>query len=417
MDNNYIENLCKNSKLASKELSNLGIREKNIILNSVASEIVKNTSLILEKNKKDIDNAKNNNVKSAFIERLTLTKEKVIYMAKTLEQIAKLDDVVNQYDYMKTLENGLVVGKKRVPLGVILLIFESRPNMIVDSFSICLKTGNAVILRGGKEAIGTNIALTNIIQQCLINLGYNKDFITLVTDTSRQLVPKLVKQNKYIDVVIPRGSSSLINAVIKDSTVPVIETGIGNCHVYIDKDADFEKALTIINNAKTHRVSVCNSCESLLIHKDVCEKYLPAIEKLLLKNNVEFLCCENSLKYIKSGKLATDEDFHEEFLDYIISVKVVDSIDMAINHIDNYGTKHSEAIVSENYSSCQKFLREVDASTVYVNASTRFTDGDEFGFGGEIGISTQKLHARGPMGLKEMTTYKYVVYGEGQVRS
>ncbi len=413
---NYIESICKNSKKASKELSILGVKEKNKILNYIAQELIKNTEIILNENKKDIQNATNNNVKSAFIERLTLTQAKVTYMSNTLKQIAKLDDVVNQYDYMKTLENGLVVGKKRVPLGVILLIFESRPNMIVDSFSICLKTGNSVILRGGKEAILTNMALTKIIQDSLISLGYNKDFISLVTDTSRELVPVLVRQNKYIDVVIPRGSSTLINAVIEKATVPVIETGIGNCHVYIDKEADYKKALDIVNNAKTHRVSVCNSCESLLIHKDIAQEYLPAIEELLSKSNVEFRGCKNSLQHLQKGRLATEEDFYEEFLDYIISVKIVDNVDEAIKHIDEYGTKHSEAIVSENYSTCQKFLREVDASTVYVNASTRFTDGDEFGFGGEIGISTQKLHARGPMGLKEMTTYKYIVYGEGQVR-
>ncbi len=337
-------------------------------------------------------------------------------MSKTLSDVSKLKDVIDQYDNMTTLENGLVVGKKRVPLGVVCLIFESRPNVCVDSFSLCMKTGNTVILRGGKEAINTSKALVSIMQKTLEKLGYDKNFVQLVSNTDREIVPILTKQNKYIDVVIPRGSDSLIQAVIKNSTVPVIETGVGNCHVYVDKDYDLEKAINIVNNAKTQRVSVCNSMETLLVCESVKDEFLPKLSLKLKESNVLLKCCEKSINLVENGVLATEEDYYTEFLDYVLAVKVVKDVEEAINHIDKYGTKHSECIVTENYTTGQKFLNEVDASTVYINASTRFTDGDEFGFGGEIGISTQKLHARGPMGLLALTTYKYIVYGDGQIR-
>lgn len=412
----YVLDLCKNAKKSSKELSKLGINEKNNLLDTISKKLIENTEYIIEENKKDIKISRENNCKESFVERLTIDEKKVKYMSDVLKNISTLKDVINQYDNMTTLENGLIVGKKRVPLGVVCLIFESRPNVVVDSFALCFKTGNSVILRGGKEAINTNIAIVSVIQSALLEKGYNKSFIQLVENTNRELVSILTKQNKYIDVVIPRGSNSLIQTVIKNSTVPVIETGVGNCHIYVDEYADLEKAIKIINNAKTQRVSVCNAMETLLIHETVFEKYLPKIIEELDKSNVKYKCCEKSKKIISNSELATEEDYETEFLDYILAIKVVKNIDEAITHIDMYGTQHSECIVTENYTNSQKFLNEVDASTVYVNASTRFTDGDMFGFGGEIGISTQKLHARGPMGLMALTTYKYVVYGEGQIR-
>lgn len=412
----YLINICENAKKASKELMTLKVIKKNEILNFVADKIIENANAILEENKKDIENAQKQNYKSAYIERLTLNNDKVLYMADTLKNVAKLKDVIDQFDSMQTLENGLVVGKKRVPLGVVALIFESRPNMIVDAFSLCLKSGNAVILRGGKEAILTNIKITQIIQEALEYIGYNKNFVQLISNTDRELVSILVKQNKYIDVIIPRGSKTLIDSVVLNSTVPVIETGVGNCHMYVDKYADIKKAISVVNNAKTNRVSVCNALETLLVHEDIAPTFLPLINKELSKSNVELRCCDKSLPYVEGGVKACEDDFKEEFLDYILAVKTVSDIDEAIKHIDEYGTKHSESIITENYTLAQKFLNEVDSSAVYVNASTRFTDGDMFGFGGEIGISTQKLHARGPMGLKELTTYKYVIYGDGQIR-
>ncbi len=413
---NYVLDLCINTKSAKKDLNRLSIIERNNILKECGKKLLENEKNILSENQKDISIARKNNLKESFIERLTLNSDKIKYMADTLVNISNLSEVLDQYDTMTTLENGLMVGKKRVPLGVVLIIFESRPNVTVDSFALCLKTGNVSILRGGKEAINTTMAIVDIFRKTLAEKGINENIVQLVTDTNREIVPILTKQNKFIDVVIPRGSNSLIQAVIQNSTVPVIETGVGNCHVYVDKDADFEKAIKIINNAKTQRVSVCNAMESMLVHKDIANEFLPKIIEVLDESNVEYRCCAKSLPLVFGGVLAKEEDFETEFLDYIVSIKIVNDIDEAIEHIDVFGTNHSECIVSENYSATQKFLKEVDAAVVYANASTRFTDGDMFGFGGEIGISTQKLHARGPMGLKELTTYKYVVYGDGQVR-
>ncbi len=412
----YVENLCINAKKATKDLSKLSSIERNKILVKVSEKLLENKEIVLSANKKDVDIAKENNLKESFIERLTLDEKKIIYMADTLVNVSKLDEVLSQYDSMKTLENGLVVGKKTVPLGVVLIIFESRPNVTVDSFALCFKTGNVSILRGGKEAINTTMAIVKIMKDTLIESGLNENMVTLVTDTNREIVPILTKQNQYIDVVIPRGSNSLITAVVQNSTVPVIETGVGNCHVYVDKDADMQKAINIVNNAKTQRVSVCNAMETLLVHKEIYKELFAKLIPVMDKSNVEYRCCEKSLEVIKSGVNATAEDYETEFLDYIMAIKVVDNIDEAIDHIGQYSTSHSESIVTENYTNAQRFLNEIDSACVYVNASTRFTDGDMFGFGGEIGISTQKLHARGPMGLKELTTYKYVIYGDGQIR-
>ncbi len=412
----YVLNLCENAKKSKKDLNRLSIIERNDILKKVAKNMLAGEEDILLQNAIDVAYAVESGHKQSFVERLALNKEKIKYMADTLVSISELPEVLDQYDTMTTLENGLMVGKKRVPLGVILIIFESRPNVTVDSFALCLKTGNVSILRGGKEAINTTLAIVDIFKKTLKECGVNENIVQLVDNTDRAIVPILTKQNGYIDVVIPRGSNSLIQTVIKNSTVPVIETGVGNCHVYVDKNADFEKAINIINNAKTQRVSVCNAMETMLVHSSVAKEFLPKVVEVLDKSNVTYKCCEKSLPFVKGGVLATDEDFATEFLDYILAIKVVENIDEAIEHIDTYGTHHSECIVSEDYMSIQKFLKEIDSAVVYANASTRFTDGDMFGFGGEIGISTQKLHARGPMGLKELTTYKYVVYGEGQIR-
>ncbi len=413
---NYVLDLCTNASKSKKDLNRLSIIERNDILKEVAKNILENQEYILEQNTIDVNIARENGSKESFVERLSLSGAKIKYLADTLVNIAKLPEVLEQYDTMTTLENGLMVGKKRVPLGVVLIIFESRPNVTVDSFALCMKTGNVSVLRGGKEAINTTMALVDIFRKTLKEKGVNENIVQLVTKTDRAIVPILTKQNKYIDVVIPRGSNSLIQAVIQNSTVPVIETGVGNCHVFVDEFADFEKAKNIVNNAKTQRVSVCNAMETLIVHNSIAKEFLPKLIGVLDNSNVIYKCCEKSLPFVKNGEKATEEDFATEFLDYILAIKTVENIDEAIAHIDNFGTGHSECIVSENYSNTQKFLNEVDAAVVYANASTRFTDGDMFGFGGEIGISTQKLHARGPMGLKELTTYKYVVYGGGQIR-
>ncbi len=412
----YVKKICVNAKSAKKDLNKLSSIERNRILVDIGEKLITNKLEILEANKKDVDIARDNNLKDSFIERLIIDEKKIQYMADTLFNISKLEEVLSQYDSMKTLENGLVVGKKTVPIGVVLIIFESRPNVTVDSFGLCFKTGNVSILRGGKEAINTTKSIVRVIKDVLIKNGINEDIVTLVTKTDREIVPILTKQNKYIDVVIPRGSDSLITAVVENSTVPVIETGVGNCHVYVDKYADFEKAINIVNNAKTQRVSVCNSMETLLIDEDVYEEFLPRLVPILDKSNIQYRCCEKSLNVIKTGLKATNQDYATEFLDYILAVKVVKGVEEALEHISEYSTGHSESIITENYTNAQRFLNDIDSACVYVNASTRFTDGDMFGFGGEIGISTQKLHARGPMGLKELTTYKYVIYGNGQIR-
>lgn len=337
-------------------------------------------------------------------------------MATGLEQIVTLEDPIGEVISMWKRPNGLRIGQRRVPLGVVGMIYEARPNVTVDVFGLCVKTGNASILRGGKEAFSSNMALIKVLRSSLIEAGLPGDSVQLVEDTSRDSAVALMKLNKYLDILIPRGGAGLIKTVIENSTVPVIETGVGNCHVYIDSFADPEKAVEITFNAKTHRPGVCNAAESLLIHSSVAETILPAVGKRLQEKNVEIRGDKKTLKILKYAIPATEEDWGTEYLDYIISVKVVNSVDEAIDHINIYGTRHSEAIITENYTNAQKFLDQVDAAAVYVNASTRFTDGFEFGFGAEIGISTQKLHARGPMGLKALTSIKYIIYGDGQIR-
>ncbi|MDW5299990.1 MAG: glutamate-5-semialdehyde dehydrogenase [Sedimentibacter sp.] len=406
----------KNAKQASYQLMNISTQIKNDALKRIAENIVLYASDIIDKNKIDIQNSINKGIGQQMIDRLMLNEERIKAIAEGVRQIADLEDPVGEVLSMKKRPNGLLIGQKRVPLGVIGIIYESRPNVTVDAASLCLKSSNAVMLRGSGDAINSNKELVKIMKMSLAEAGINEGAIELVEDTSRETAANFMKLNEYLDVLIPRGGAGLIKTALKNSTVPVIETGTGNCHVYVDETADLEMAYNILINAKTTRTSVCNSCESLLVHKNIKDKFLAEAVAKLREKNVEVRGCEETVKICSDVIPATEDDYGREFLDLIISVKVVDSIDEAINHINKYGTGHSEAIVTENYTNSQRFLNEVDAAAVYVNASTRFTDGFEFGFGAEIGISTQKMHARGPMGLKELTTSKYIIYGNGQVR-
>lgn len=405
----------KAAKDASVILAKLKTPEKNRALNACADALEKNMDRVLEVNKKDVEAAVANGIKGAFIDRLTLTEDRVRGMADGLRDVAKLDDPIGEVLYMKTLDNGLIIGQKRVPMGVIGIIFEARPNVTADAFGLCLKAGSATILRGGKEAFGSNTTVVNIFRETLESIGLPADCVQIVEDTSRETATEMMRLNGYIDVLIPRGGAGLIQSVVQNSTVPVIETGTGNCHTYVDESADLDMAVRIVINAKTQRPGVCNACESLLVHEAVADKFIPMVSKALKEKNVEI---RGDKKFIDEGGAvpATDDDWGTEYSDLIISARVVKDIDEAIAHIRKYGTNHSECIVTESYTNAQKFLDEVDAAAVYVNASTRFTDGGQFGFGAEIGISTQKLHARGPMGLKEMTTTKYIIYGNGQIR-
>jgi len=403
------------AKAATKNIRKLKELEKNKILELVAMSLLENELKIIEANKLDLENAKNNNMNKAFIDRLVLDNKRIKAMSSGLIEITNLEDPIGKVLEMNTRPNGLVIGKKVVPLGVIGIVYESRPNVTIDAFGLCFKTNNCVILRGGKEAINSNLFLVNLVRTVLESNGINPDGIQIITDSSREVANKMFKMNEYIDVLIPRGGAGLINAVVKNSTIPVIQTGVGNCHVYIDKDADLSKALAISYNAKVQRPGVCNSCETILVHKDISAEFLLGIRQMF-KNIVEVRGDKEVLSYIPEGLLVTEDDYYQEFNDYIVAMKVVASYDEAINHIDKYSSGHSEAIITENYSNAQKFLEDIDSAAVYVNASTRFTDGFEFGFGSEIGISTQKLHARGPMGLNELTSTKYIIYGNGQIR-
>ena len=412
---NLVE-MGKKAKAAAVVLATLSTPRKNKALLASADALLAAKEEILAANKADVDAALENGIKGAFIDRLTLTEARLADMADGLRQVAKLDDPVGEVLSMKTLDNGLVVGQKRVPMGVIGIIFEARPNVTADAFGLCLKAGSAVFLRGGKEAFRTNQASIKALRSALAAEGLPEDCVQMVPDTSRETANEMMRLNGYLDVLIPRGGAGLINSVVQNSTVPVIQTGVGNCHVYVDESADFEKAAKIVINAKTQRPGVCNACESLLVHEKIAEAFLPEIGKALQQKKVEIRGDEATQKLVDGSIAATEEDWATEYADYIISTRVVKDIDEAIEHIRKYSTGHSEAIVTENYTNAQRFLNEVDAAAVYVNASTRFTDGGQFGFGAEIGISTQKLHARGPMGLKELTTTKYIIYGDGQIR-
>lgn len=412
----YIEKLGLLAKEAEIQIAQLSTEIKNEVLLKSAEALLKNSTKIIEINKKDVEKAKESGVKDAFIDRLTLTEKRIKDMADGLKQIVSLNDPVGEFIYGKTLPNRLIIQQKRVPLGVVAIIFESRPNVTADAFGLCLKSGNAVILRGGKEAINTNIAIVKVFKEVLKECNLNENTIQIVENTSHEIANELMKAHEYIDVLIPRGSSRLINTVINNSTIPCIQTGVGNCHIFVDESGKLDDAINIIINAKTQRPGVCNAVETLLIHKNIAKDLLPNLGKELISRNVEIRGDETVRKYIENSIEATEEDWATEYEDYIVAIKVVEGLDEAIKHITKYGTKHSECIVTENYSNAQRFLNEIDAAAVYINASTRFTDGGQFGFGAEIGISTQKLHARGPMGLKELTTTKYVIMGNGQVR-
>lgn len=413
---NYMEILGRRAKSASREGAKLGTDAKNRGLLTVAEELIRQKTYLLEENAKDVEAAKEKGVKESLIDRLQLTESRIEAMAEGLGQVAALEDPIGEVLGMKTRPNGLQIGKKRVPLGVVGIIYESRPNVTADAFGLCFKTGNAVILRGGSDAIHSNLAIVKVIKEGLMKEKLPQDLILLVEDTSREVVSDMMKLHGLIDVLIPRGGAGLIANVVNNSTVPVIETGTGNCHIYVDESADLNMATEIIENAKTQRMGVCNACESLVIHEKVAELAVPQIVQCLKNHGVEVRGDEHAQKLSDDIWPATEEDWGTEYLDAIISMKIVDSMDQAIEHINRYNTGHSESIITQNYEHALRFQNEIDAAAVYVNASTRFTDGFEFGFGAEIGISTQKLHARGPMGLEALTTTKYIIFGNGQIR-
>lgn len=404
------------AKAASRTMNRLGVLDKNRGLAAVAAALRENEKKLLAANESDVEKARANGMKESLVDRLTLTAERIDAMSTGLEQIVALDDPVGEVISMKTTPLGMQIGQKRVPLGVIGMIYESRPNVTADAFGLCFKTGNAVILRGGSDALSSNLAIVEVIRKALSDAGLPADAIQLLQDTSHETAEKFMRLNEYIDVLIPRGGAGLIRTVVEKSTVPVIETGTGNCHIYVDEYADCAMAADIIENAKTQRLGVCNACESLVVHSRIAERALPLICEKLSEHHVEIRGDERARQYWADMVPAAEEDYGTEYLDAIISVKTVDSIDEAIAHINKYNTGHSEAIITADYANSMRFLNEVDAAAVYVNASTRFTDGFEFGFGAEIGISTQKLHARGPMGLLALTTTKYIILGNGQIR-
>ena len=409
-----MEKIGKAAKSAAALASQLTTEEKNSILNKCADVLVSQTERIISENSYDMDSAQD--MKASFRDRLKLTESRVTSMADGLRQVGMLPDPIGEAVNMKTLPNGLIVIQKRTPMGVIAIIYEARPNVTADAFGLCFKAGSSVILRGGKEAIRSNTAIAQVFRDVLESNGLNPDIIQIISDTSRETAQELMRLNKYVDLLIPRGGAGLIRSVVENSTVPVIETGVGNCHIFLDASADINKALPIIINAKTQRPGVCNAVEKLLIHESVAAEYLPVIAAALREKKVEIRGDIRAASLIADIKPVDEDDWYTEYADLIIAVKIVSDIGEAIAHIRKYSSNHSEAILTENYTNAQRFLNEVDSAAVYVNASTRFTDGGEFGFGAEIGISTQKLHARGPMGLRELTSTKYIIYGSGQFR-
>lgn len=414
--NEMLIQMGKNAREAEKSLRSLSTAKKNEALAAVAQRLVEKADVLLKANEEDVANGRKNNMKESLVDRLMLTKERIEGMAEGLRQLVDLEDPIGEVLGMKKRPNGLLIGQKRVPLGVIGIIYEARPNVTADAFGLCFKTSNAVILKGGSDAIHSNQAIVDCIRETLKEHGVTEDAVQLIGDTSRETAAEFMKLDEYVDVLIPRGGAGLIHAVVSQSTIPVIETGTGNCHIYVDETADLSMAADIVMNAKTQRIGVCNACESLLVHNSVKDQFLPVLAQRLKEKNVEMRADEEALALMPGAVPATEKDWGTEYLDYILSIKVMYSVDEAIEHINRYNTGHSEAIITNSYENAQKFLDEVDAAAVYVNASTRFTDGFEFGYGAEIGISTQKLHARGPMGLLALTTTKYIIYGNGQVR-
>lgn len=407
-----LESMCISARAASTVLGATDTETRNSALLAMANALVARADEIIKANESDIERAKENGMSASMLDRLTLTKERIVAISESVKKVIALPDPLDG-DEKWVRPNGLEITKKRVPFGVIAIIYEARPNVTADAAALCVKSGNAVILRGGKEAIDSNLAIARVLSDALCEKGLPEGCVAVVPDTSRETANKLMKMKGYIDLLIPRGGKSLIRSVVENATVPVIETGAGNCHVFFDESADIETALNIIDNAKRQRPSVCNAAETLVVHENIAKTILPLVKTRL--DNVELRGDEKSLEIIDISK-ATDEDFYTEYNDYILAIKVVRDVKEAVDHINLHGTGHSEAIITQNAENAQYFCNVIDAAAVYVNASTRFTDGEEFGFGAEIGISTQKMHARGPMGLPEMTTYKYVINGNGQIR-
>lgn len=404
------------AKDAAEKLASVDTITKDAALEAIANALVERADEIIEANKRDIAAAEENGMRKSMVDRLSLSKERIEGIADGVRQVKALNDPIGEVIKMWKRPNGLLIGQKRVPLGVIAIIFEARPNVTVDAAVLCLKTSNACILRGGKEAINSNKTLMKIMQEAAYGAGMPEGTLNIIEDTSRETAAELMKMNGYVDMLIPRGGKGLIKSVVENATVPVVETAAGNCHVYVDGAADLDMALKIVLNAKVQRPSVCNAAETLLVDRKIADKFIPMVFDALKKNNVEIRADKDSKAYYSDVNDVSDEDYYTEYNDYIIAVKVVDGVDEAIAHINKYNTKHSEAIVTNSYEAEEKFLNCVDAAAVYVNASTRFTDGFEFGFGAEIGISTQKMHARGPMGLEALTSIKYIIYGNGQIR-
>lgn len=416
MDEIMLKEMGARALNAKYALQKLTATEKNKALLHASEALLSHTEEILSANEKDIKAGKEKGMHEGLLDRLALTETRIAAMAEGLRQIAALEDPIGEIMYTFTRPNGLKISKVRVPLGVIGIIYESRPNVTADAFGLCFKAGNAVILKGGSDALLSNKAITVVLRNALQESGICADALQLIDSGDRKITKAFMKMKEYVDVLIPRGGAGLIRSVVENSTIPVIETGTGNCHIYVDREADLNMAVNIIINAKTQRIGVCNACESLVIHKDIKDAFLPVLAEGLRTHHVEMRGDEAVREVLSDCLPATEEDYASEYLDYIISMKTVTDVDEAIAHINKYNTKHSEAIITKNELTAEKFLKEIDAACVYVNASTRFTDGFEFGFGAEIGISTQKLHARGPMGLKELTSYKYQIHGNGQIR-
>ena len=411
-----LDEIGTRARQAEPVLRIMETEKKNRVLKKAAENLVADAETIIAANALDMEHGKEKGMSQGLLDRLFLDKSRIEAMAEGMCQVSELDDPIGEVLGMKKRPNGLLIGQKRVPLGVVGIIYEARPNVTADAFALCFKTGNVVILKGGSDAIHSNTAIVASLRKTLKEEQVPEDALLLIEDTSRETTAQFMKMNRYVDVLIPRGGAGLIRAVVENSTIPVIETGTGNCHIYVDETADLSMAVDIILNAKTQRVGVCNACESIVVHENVREKLLPVLEERLKEKHVEMRADEKAREYMPEAEEATEEDWGKEYLDYKISIKTVDNIDEAIAHIAKYSTGHSESIVTDDYLNAQKFLNEVDSAAVYVNASTRFTDGGEFGFGAEIGISTQKLHARGPLGLNNLTSEKYIVYGSGQIR-
>lgn len=409
-------NMGELSKKAKKDFVKLSTKDKNKILENIKISLENNRKNILTANKKDYDKGISNNMAEGLLDRLKLDDDRIDSMILSIDQMIKLPDPIGKMADVRTLENGLLIGKKSVAIGSLAMIYEARPNVTLDASILAIKSSNTIILRSGKEAINSSLAIANAIREAIKESGFNENIVQIIDDTTRDSSTGLMKLNGYVDLLIPRGSASLINAVVKNASVPTLETGVGNCHLYVDKYADIEKALKIFENGKTQRIGVCNALESLVVHKDIDQSFYNGLNKIIEKYKLKVHACENTIRKIKGAIPASDEDYGKEYLDYEFSIKEVENIDEAIDHIYKYSTGHSDAIITEKIERANKFVNEVDSACVYVNASTRFTDGSEFGFGAEIGISTQRLHARGPVGLNELTTYKYVILGQGQIR-